>query len=92
MEAGGFASIIGHLIPKCLFCQTQGKYLGHVVSVKAVQVDSSRIEGILEWPKLTIVKQLPGFLGLTGYYRKFVAKYAHIVAPLTKLLKKNGFN
>ncbi|XP_016172540.1 uncharacterized protein LOC107614929 [Arachis ipaensis] len=57
-----------------------------------VQVDASKIAAIVEWPKPTSLKQLRGFLGLTGYYRRFVAQYAHLAAPLTDLLKQNSFH
>ena len=61
---------------KCLFCAQQVEYLGHVVSAKGVQVDPSKITAIMAWPRPVNMKQLRGFLGRTGYYRRFVAKYA----------------
>ncbi|XP_020997135.1 uncharacterized protein LOC110280433 [Arachis duranensis] len=73
---------------KCAFCQEQVEYLGHVVTKEGVQVDTSKIMAIVEWPRPTTLKQLRGFLGLTGYYRRFVASYAHLATPLTELLKR----
>ncbi|XP_072074188.1 uncharacterized mitochondrial protein AtMg00860-like [Arachis hypogaea] len=78
-------------LSKCTFCQPQVEYLSHVVNGEGVQVDASKIKVIVEWPRPSTLKQLRGFLGLTGYYRRFVAKYAHLAAPLTELLKKNSF-
>ena len=73
---------------KCQFRQTQIKYLGHIISQNGVKVDPEKIKAMMEWPKPETIKALRGFLGLTGYYRKFIAGYGKIVAPLTDMLQK----
>lgn len=78
-------------LSKCAFgCEEIG-YLGHQISTSGVAVDPEKIQSILDWPLPKNVKGLKGFLGITGYYRRFVAKYSSFVAPLTQLLRKNAF-
>lgn len=81
-----------HLKPtKCSFCQSQIAYLGHIVSEGTVAPDPLKIQGVVDWPTPKSVKSLRGFLGLSGFYRKFVQGYATLAHPLTSLLKKNSF-
>jgi len=56
-----------------------------------VKVDPAKVRSILEWPIPTSVKGVRGFLGLTGYYRKFIQDYGKMARPLTELTKKEGF-
>jgi transposase InsO family protein len=74
---------------KCSFLKREVNFLGYKVSSKGIETDSRKIEAVLDWPTPKKLKEVRGFLGLCGYYRKFVEKFADIAAPLHALTKKN---
>nr|GEX34495.1 hypothetical protein [Tanacetum cinerariifolium] len=67
------------------------KYLGHIILTQDVSTNPSKIEAIQKWPIALTLKQLRGFLGLTGYYRRFIKDYASISQPLVALTNKYAF-
>ncbi|KAL4366769.1 hypothetical protein GQ457_05G003480 [Hibiscus cannabinus] len=77
---------------KCFFGESKVTYLGHVIHGDGVEVDHSKVKAVTDWPTPRTTKTLRGFLGLAGYYRKFIKNYGQVAAPLTSLLKKNAFN
>ena len=76
---------------KCSFGTTSVSYLGHVVSDSGVAMDQDKVQAVRDWPVPRSPRTLRGFLGLAGYYRKFINNFGSIASPLTQLLKKEGY-
>ena len=74
---------------KCEFWLNEVSFLGHIVSEEGIRVDPRKIEVILEWKPPGSVTEVHSFLGLTGYYRRFIKGFSMIAAPMTRLLQKN---
>lgn len=75
---------------KCEFASQKLLYLGHVISKDGVSTDPSKISTIEQWHVPVSVKEVRSFLGLAGYYRKFIRHYGIIAKPLTNLLRKGN--
>ena len=75
---------------KCEFWLKEVTFLGHVVSAEGIKVDPRKIEAILEWKPPKSVTEIRSFLGLAGYYRRFVEGFSVLAAPLTKLIRKGA--
>ncbi|KAI0530867.1 hypothetical protein KFK09_000415 [Dendrobium nobile] len=63
-------------------------FLGHVVSGEGISADPQKIQAVASWPRPTTVFEIRSFLGMAGYYRKFVKEFSHIATPLTRLTQK----
>jgi hypothetical protein len=64
------------------------KFLGHTISKEGISVDPSKVQEGMDWKPPRIVHQIRSFLGLAGYYRRFIPDFFKIAKPMTKLLKK----
>ena len=74
---------------KCEYFQREVSFLGHVVSEHGVAVQQHKVKAVADWPQPKTKKEVRSFLGMTGYYRKFIPAYSAIAAPLTDLTRDN---
>lgn len=83
----GYTTIQGKTL-QAFFPQSSLHYLGHVISKDAVATDPSKVTTVKTWPTPRTVRDVHSFLGMAGYYRKFVHNFGIISCPLINLLKK----
>ncbi|WVZ89897.1 hypothetical protein U9M48_036246 [Paspalum notatum var. saurae] len=75
---------------KCAFWLKEVSFLGHILSEKGVAVDPSKVEDVLNWKQPETVTEIWSFLGLAGYYRRFIKDFSKTVKPMTSLTQKNA--
>ena len=74
---------------KCEFWLDTVAFLGHMVSKEGIQVDPAKVEAIKNWKQPETVTEIRSFLGLAGYYRRFIKRFSTLASPMTRLLKKD---
>jgi hypothetical protein len=76
-------------LSKCEFWLKQVAFLGHVISKGGISVDPSKIQDVLSWKAPTSVSDIQSFLGLAGYYWRFIDGFSRISKPMMELLEKD---
>jgi hypothetical protein len=76
-------------LSKCEFWLKEVSFLGHVITRGGIAVDPGKVRDVLNWEPPTTVLEIRSFLGLAGYYRRFIEGFSKIVKPLTLLLEKD---
>jgi hypothetical protein len=74
---------------KCEFWLTKVTFLGYVISAGGFSVDLGKVKDVLNWMPPTSDSAIHSFLGLAGYYRRFIKDFSKIAKPMMKLLEKN---
>jgi hypothetical protein len=77
---------------KCSFGTTSVTYLGHIISAEGVAMDADKVTAVAAWLTPQSPRALCGFLGLAGYYQKFIREFGLIAAPLTRLMRREAFS
>jgi hypothetical protein len=75
---------------KCEFWINEVTFLGHMISPEGITVDPGKVRDVLDWRPPTSVTQVRSFLGLVGYYQRFILNFSKISKPITELLKKGN--
>ena len=75
-------------LKKCEFWLDSVAFLGHVISKDGISVDPKKVEAVVEWTRPNNVTEIRSFLGLAGYYRRFVEGFSRLAVPLTRLTQK----
>jgi hypothetical protein len=75
---------------KCAFWLKEVPFLGHIISAEGIEVDSSKVQEVLDWKSPRSVTQIRSFLRLAGYYCRFIPNFSKIAKPMTKLLEKEA--
>jgi hypothetical protein len=77
-------------LEKCEFWLDSMSFLGHAISGKGVAVDPEKVKAMVEWTRPTSMFEIRSFLGLAGYYRRFIEGFSKLSGPLTALTRKNA--
>jgi hypothetical protein len=77
---------------KCEFWLEKISFLGHILTAEGVAVDLGKVQTVSNWQQPTNVSEIRSFLGLAGYYWRFIEGFSKIARPMTELLKKEKFN
>ena len=73
---------------KCEFWLREVQFLGHLVNQNGISVDPAKVKAVIQWEILRTPSEIRSFLGLAGYYRRFIQDFSKIVVPLTRLTRK----